>query len=235
MTQNKNKTFVISLGGSLIVPSFGIDVDYLKSLNLFIRNKVKEGKKFIIICGGGKTCREYQEAAKDLLGKSITPRQLDWLGIYVLRANAQLVLTLFSDLAFPEVVNNFEATPEKINEYDLVIGGAESPGFSTDFDSVLAAQSCGSKYLINLSNVDYIYDKDPKVYTDAVPLKKLTWSKVLSMFDATWQPGMNRPFDPVAAKKAQALNLKVVVANGRNFKNLDNIIDGKNYIGTTIS
>ena len=47
------KTFVISLGGSLIVPD-SYDVDFLKKFKSLIESYVKKSYKFVIICGGGK-------------------------------------------------------------------------------------------------------------------------------------------------------------------------------------
>ncbi len=45
---------------------------------------------------------------------------------------------------------------------------------------------------------------------------------------------MNAPLDLIAAKKAQELDLKVVVLKGDNFENLKNYMDGKEFIGTVI-
>ena len=49
-----------------------------------------------------------------------------------------------------------------------------------------------------------------------------------------WTPGKNTPFDPIASKKAEAMNLKVICASGKNIENIKNILDGKNFIGTKI-
>ena len=49
-----------------------------------------------------------------------------------------------------------------------------------------------------------------------------------------WIPGFNVPFDPVATKKAAELNMKVIAADGKNLENLQNIFDGKDFVGTVI-
>ncbi len=49
---------IISLGGSLIVPD-NIDTKFLKEFKELILEHVKKGKKFFIICGGGRICRKY--------------------------------------------------------------------------------------------------------------------------------------------------------------------------------
>lgn len=49
-----------------------------------------------------------------------------------------------------------------------------------------------------------------------------------------WKPGLNMPFDPIATQLAHKLELKVIIANGKNYENTENIIQGKNFVGTTI-
>ena len=63
----KKQVYVISVGGSLIVPTGGIDVKFLKSFREFILKRIKKGEKFFLISGGGKTCRDYQDAAKKIV------------------------------------------------------------------------------------------------------------------------------------------------------------------------
>ena len=45
---------------------------------------------------------------------------------------------------------------------------------------------------------------------------------------------MATPFDPIAAKLAQKLNIKVVIVNGAYINRLKNFLDGKDFIGTVI-
>ncbi|MFH1275983.1 MAG: hypothetical protein ABIH82_02640, partial [Candidatus Woesearchaeota archaeon] len=62
------KTTVISLGGSIVVPK-EIDVSFLKQLKELVLEYIKENR-LILVCGGGYTCRFYQDAAKKLSNKS---------------------------------------------------------------------------------------------------------------------------------------------------------------------
>ena len=59
--ESNNTHVVISLGGSLIVPD-KIDVSFVKDFVALIKNKVSQGHKFGIICGGGHVAREYRDA-----------------------------------------------------------------------------------------------------------------------------------------------------------------------------
>lgn len=160
------KIFVISLGGSLLVPQ-EIDLSFLKKFKNVIEQEIKD-KKFIIIVGGGKTARNYQQAAKKLV--NITNEDLDWLGIHATRLNAHLLLTIFRDKAYYRIIKN---PREKVKfKEKILIAAGWKPGFSTDYDAVLLAKTYGTNIIINLTNIDYVYDKDPNKHKDAKPFKK---------------------------------------------------------------
>ena len=221
--------FVISLVGSLLVPG-EIDINFLKKFKSIIEREIKFGKKFIIIVGGGKTARNYQNAAKSLTKAS--NEDLDWLGIHATRINAHLLLTIFRKYAYYRIIKN-PKEKVKFKEKILVAAGWK-PGFSTDYDSVLLAKTYGSDTIINLTNVDYVYDKDPNKFKDAKPFKEISWKDYLKLIDQKWTPGMSAPFDPVASKLAQKFKFKVVILNGKKLKNLKNYLENIKFKGTLI-
>lgn len=223
------KTYVVSLGGSIIVPD-KIDTGYLKKFRKFVLAEVKKGNKFIIITGGGRIAREYRNAAKSIY-HSVTPEQLDWIGIYTTRTNAMFVKSLFGAAAHDEILLD----PEKRLKISrpIAIGAGYLPGHSTDYDAVCMAKTYGADTVINLSNVDYVYDRDPKK-PGAKKIESISWAQFIRNFGAKWQPGLNAPFDPVASKLAKKYNFRVCVANGRNFPNLSKILAGKKFKGTVI-
>jgi uridylate kinase len=49
-----------------------------------------------------------------------------------------------------------------------------------------------------------------------------------------WVPGKNVPFDPVASRHADRIGLKVICAAGRDLANLRKILQGEDFLGTTI-
>lgn len=228
MPKGKEVT-VISLGGSLIVPD-RIDPVFLKKFRDVIRRHIKKGRRFIIICGGGKTAREYQSAAEKLT--RLTRDDLDWLGIHATRMNAHLLRTIFRSHAHPRIITDPHSSIPRT--YPIVIGAGWRPGWSTDYDAVIMAEGCGAGIIINLSNIKYVYDKDPRKYKSARRLLKLTWKEFRKLFGAEWHPGLNSPFDPIASKRAERKGLKVIIADGRDMKNLDRILDGKDFKGTVI-
>ena len=216
---------VLSVGGSLIVPD-SIDINFLLEFKKIILN---QNKKFIIICGGGKTARRYQEVAKNIVPS--LKDELDWLGIQATILNAYLLRTIFKEKAYKKIIRN---PNEKVNfNEDILIASGWKPGFSTDYDAVLLSKNFGIKKLVNLTNVDYVYNKDPK-FKDAKPIKEISWKEFRKLLPNKWEPGLSTPFDPVAAEEAEKSGLEVIVMNGKKLKNLENYLNKKEFIGTKI-
>jgi uridylate kinase len=226
--------FILSLGGSLVVPNGGIDTQFLREFNEFIRNQVSVKKRrFFIVVGGGSVAGQYIKAGKDVVGGNLTDDDLDWLGIHATRLNAQLVRTIFRDIADPRVIKHYEVIL-KIDKPVAVAAGWK-PGWSTDYDAVTLCQDYGVRNMINMSNVDKVYDKDPRQFPDAKPIDAITWAQYRKICGDDWSPRMNTPFDPIASKLAQELEVTVKILNGKNLENLALALDGKPFVGSTIS
>lgn len=223
---------VISVGGALIVTHGNVKVEFLSEFNKLIRQHVMVGKRFMLIAGGGGVCREYRDAGKAII-HNMHDDDLDWLGIHATRLNGHLLRTIFKDIAHHRMIENYAHKLENWTE-PIVIGAGWKPGHSSDYCATYLAREYGAKTLINLSNVDYVYDKDPKVDPSAIPLKDIAWSQMEEMLGTKWIPGLNAPFDPIACKLAKEHGLAVVVANGRHLINLENILSGKSFKGTVI-
>lgn len=230
--KNDGKTIIISLGGSLIVPG-EIDWRFVKKFKATIEKYIRRKYRFIIITGGGKTARKYIEAARMI--DSVNADDKDWIGIHATRMNAHFIRTIFRKYAHSIINKNPHDTEDfaKSKEKILVAAGWK-PGFSTDYDAVILAKNLNVKKIINLSNIDYVCDKDPRKFKDAKIIKNISWKDFRHMVGSKWDPGMNAPFDPIASKLADEEGIEVAIMNGRNMKNLENYLDGKNFKGTVI-
>jgi uridylate kinase len=222
------KTIVMSLGGSLIVPG-EIDHAFLKKFRKMILDFVKKGNKVILVCGGGKTCRNYNSALEKIT--KVTHFQLDQLGIKATELNAELVRQMFGKLAYKEIVPNFNTKGIKSK---VIVGCGWKPGTSSDYDAVMWAKNYNADWVINLSNIDYVYDKDPRKHKDAIKLEKLSWEQMQKIVGTKWIPGLNAPFDPIATKIAGRLKLKVALLNGRKLKNIQNFLNGRKFVGSVV-
>lgn len=220
----------MSLGGSLIVPE-EIDIAFIKSFVSFIKNYTSKGYDFLLIVGGGKIARKYGDAVKEIVDPTNT--NLDWLGIAITKANAELVRISFGDLAYERIIENPENIP-KTNSH-VIVGGGWKPGNSSDLAAIRAAKTIGAKTIINLTNIDYVYDSDPKSNPEAKPVTNISWIDFLLLFpDNNWTPGSNRPFDPIASCEAQTNEQEVIILNGRDLDNIGLCLEGKTFKGTVI-
>ena len=226
----KYKTVVFSLGGSLVVPN-EIDLSFLKKFRKFILELIKNNYKVIIVVGGGNTSKRYDLAAQKII--RIKKNDLDWLGIKATKLNAELLRCIFSEKAYPSILVN---PNEKINfnKYQVYIASGWKPGCSTDKDTVLWAKKIGAKQVFNLTDVNFVYDKDPDKYSNAKPIKKINWLNFRKIVGNKWSPRSSWPFDPVASQLAQKNKLEVIILNGRNLKNLKNCLKNKKFQGTII-
>lgn len=223
---------IISLGGSIVVPD-SVDTAFVSAFRTLIQGRIALGESFVVIVGGGKVCRRYQAAATELGVTGKDP--LDWVGIYATRLNAELIRVIFGDIAHHELVLDPAVLPSLVTA-PLVIGAGWKPGHSTDFDAILMAESSGAKRIINLSNIDYVYDKDPRKFPDAKKIERASWKEFRALLPepSAWVPGLNAPFDPVAAKRADELSLEIAIMNGNNLEHLKNYLEEKPFIGTVI-
>lgn len=228
----KVETIIISLGGSVLAPH-QIDVDFLQRFRKLILKFVHNGSRFVIICGGGKTAREYQGAASRVV--RAVPEDLDWLGIHATRLNAHLMRTIFREVAHAKVIKNPNEKIRLRESERIAVAAGWKPGRSTDYIAVLLAKNLGAKTVINITNTDFVYDKDPSRSTDARPLRRVSWKEFRKIIGVSrWSPGLNTPFDPVAAKVAERLRLKVAVM-GKDLNNLERFLNGNGFKGTVIS
>ena len=122
---------------------------------------------------------------------------------------------------------------ERINSKKRVlVAGGWKPGFSTDYDSVIVAKKVKADAIINITNVDYVYNKNPKL-KGAKPIKETTWKALRKIVGNKWSPGLNMPFDPIASREAEKSKLKVIVT-GKSISNLRRILENKTFKGTLI-
>ena len=142
--------------------------------------------------------------------------------------------TIFRDIAYEYMIKHYDVIDKKAIEYPVVICVGWKPGWSTDYDAVLLAQDYDIPMVINMSDIKAVMDKDPNKYKNAKPIKKMSWDDLLKITGTEWRPGLNSPFDPIAAKLARKIGIKVIVCYGRDFDNLNNIIEGRKFKGTVI-
>jgi uridylate kinase len=224
---------VLSLGGSLVVPD-EVDTTYLAELRRFLVSHLETHpeSRLVLVVGGGRPARQYQAAARSVC-PDISADELDWTGIFATRLNARLVKAILGSYCEDPIVED----PTAVYRFTgrILVASGWKPGFSTDFDAVILAEEFGADFVVNMTNIDMVYTADPKIDPTATPIERIGWRDFLELTGETWSPGKNVPFDPVASKHASSIGLTVISANGKNLENLANILEGRRYVGTTIT
>jgi uridylate kinase len=227
-----SQPIIMSVGGSLIVPD-QIDTVFLTAFKALIEHHIAAyGRRFVIIAGGGKTARRYQDAAATVT--ELDPEDLDWMGIHATRLNGHLLRTVFRDIAHPVMITNPDEISDVPTDTPLIIAAGYRPGASTDLRAVQIAELCGSHTVINLSNIDYVYTADPRQDHTAEKIETITWADFMQLIPKDWNPGLSSPFDPVAARRAAASDIEVAIINGAKTTEIEKYLQGEAFVGTRI-
>ena len=223
---------VISLGGSIIVPD-EINYSYLKKLSLII-NKISKNNKIVIVTGGGNTARKYiNSLRKDNLNEDI----YSLIGIATTKLNARLINGFFNKIIV-NLPDSLGEVKEALKKDNMVIVGSLGfqPDMTSDGDAAQIAEYLKADLFINLTNVNGLYDKNPKEYKDAKLIKGITFDKFYSIAKKhKFKAGMHFVLDYTAANIIKRAKIKTFIINGLNLKNLENSLKGNKFIGTVIN
>lgn len=223
------KTYVISLGGSLVSPD-NLDIDFLTNFADSLI-KLPQEIKFGIVVGGGKLARNYIRALKKA---GVNDNILDEIGINATRMNALALSTFLPDSnsKIPVTVND---AAELSRIYRFTTMGGTEPGHTTDTVSMLLAERIGARTLINATSVDGVYTADPRKDRDAKKIQKLGYDDAIKIaLGESVGAGPNVFMDLTALNIAKRSGIKVFVVNGRNISNFKDIITEQKSDGTII-
>ena len=221
---------VISIGGSILVPD-EIDTEFAKNFAGFA-NKLHKKHELAIVTGGGRTARKYITPAREFGASEIF---CDLIGIDASRLNARILGAAVGENANPEPPHDFITALNIMTSNKIVIMGGTHPGHSTDAVSALLAEYINSDLLINATDVEGIFDRDPQKYADAKMYERLSAESLVEMVRSLpIGAGQYELVDILAAKIIQRSKIRTLFLNGRNLDNMKNAIDGKRFVGTVI-
>lgn len=225
-----SKTVVVALGGSIVHPD-GIDVQFLRDFKKFLEPFLRRGTKFVLVVGGGKLSRNFQEAAARA-SRTVTDEDKDWIGIHATRLNAHLLRTIFRDDADPVVMD--ERGKIKKLRAPVTIASGWKPGWSTDYVAMRIAADLGVPEAVIAGRPAHVYNKDHAKYPDAVPFHELTWRNYRKLIPTKWKPGLHAPVDPVGAALGAREGVRAIIVDGRDLRNFAALLNGKEFKGTII-
>jgi len=221
---------VLSVGGSSINGKGEPDLKFLKA---FAKIMKKSKHRIGILTGGGSIARLYANAARKL---GATEYEADSIAITSTKQNAQLVIAALHAEGVDvhkSVLHGFEEAKSAPNK--VVVMGGTIPGITTDTDAVLLAEAMGGKRLVNVSNVEGIYDGDPRKNPKAKKYDKMTYEQLinLAMLSDKRKAGTHFVFDLLACKLIARSKIETHFV-GNDIKEVENAIEGKKHKGTIV-
>ncbi len=219
---------VISLGGSILVKD---NFHNLKNLVEFFKS-ISNEHRLCIVTGGGKYAREYINAGR-LVG--LKDYQLDEIAIELTRANAFLLSRALGEMADQRIYENEEEARDAFfNSNKIIVMGGTIPGQSTDSVASKLADEINADLLINASDIEGVYNEDPKKNKNAKLYKKLNYNDFREIIKKNPQsPGNYALFDLKAIDIIESNKIKTYMVDGNNVENLKKALKGE-YVGTII-
>lgn len=229
---------VIKIGGSLLFnEDKNLDSKKIVEFCKIIKSR-PNFDKIVIVCGGGIVSREYINAVRSFKGNEAL---CDLFGIEISRINSKLIIAALQDIAYPQVPKSIEELSTAILLKKIVVMGGLQPGQSTTSVAFEVAEFINADELVVLTDVDGIYDKDPKRFNDAKLLKSLNYNELQEIIlnstgDKQAAAGEYRIFDTVSLQILKRSKISVIVMSGKNLDEFKKFWNrDKNIIGTKIS
>jgi uridylate kinase len=158
-----------------------------------IANQIKAahetGLQIAIVVGGGNFWRGAAAA-----GRGMDRATADYVGMLATVMNALAVQSMLEAVGVPSRVQTAIEMKNVAESFILRLairhlekgrvvifgGGTGNPFFTTDTTAALRASEIGADMIFKATNVDGVYDKDPRTNDDAVRYDSLTYNEALS-------------------------------------------------------
>lgn len=231
----KYKRILLKLSGESLASEQGTGIDFNRVLD--VCKEIKEiaalGVEVGIVVGGGNFWRGRSNKQMDCCTS-------DYIGMLGTTMNALAIGDAFKQIGqdvrvqtgvemrqIAEYYIKDRALKHLTNKRIVVFGcGTGSPFFSTDTAAALRAAEINADAVLKATNVDAIYDKDPKIYNDAKKVSEITYLEVLNK--------KINIMDTTATSLCMNNNIPIIVFDINQKGNLAKVINGEN-IGTTVT
>lgn len=226
----KKSVIVISLGGSLIVPPSGIDAKFLKRFSVVLRAILRK-HRVVVVCGGGAVSREYIGA---LRGAGRGEPFVSLSGIESTKLNASLVAGFLG--RFHIIPDSLIEVRSVLERDGVAVCGALGfqPRMTSDGDAAQIAEYLKADLLVNLTNVDGLYDRNP-ARKGAVFVPFISFTDFLARVALIdYKAGQHFVLDQYAAKVIAKRRIKTAILNGHKLGELKKLLSGKRFRGTVI-
>jgi uridylate kinase len=212
-----------------------VDAEGVRSLAKSIAAAHRLGAQIAVVNGGGNILRGAQTSI-DGLGRA----SADYMGMLATVINALALQDMLETLDVPTRVLSAIEMKSVAEPYirrrckrhlekgrvTILAGGTGMPYFSTDTTAALRGTELGADVLLKGTQVDGVYDKDPKLHPDAVRFERLSFDEALTR--------NLRVMDKTAFTLCEENGLPIVVFDMGVAGNLERLLQGAE-IGTIVT
>lgn len=237
MGDYKYKRVLLKLSGEALQgeQGFGIDPEVINDIANQIKEIVDGGVELAIVVGGGNIFRGLAGAASGM-----DRAQADYIGMLATIMNALALqegleragvfTRVQSAISMQEVAEPYirRKAVRHLEKGRVVIfaGGTGNPYFTTDTAAALRACEIDADALMKATQVDGIYDDDPRKNPDARKFDEISYMDVLSK--------ELHVMDSTATSLCMDNEIPIIVFNLHKPGNINRVLKGE-HVGTTVS
>jgi uridylate kinase len=222
------KSIILKVGGSVLYHNMlNINETLLKKVKDWYYSACVDYEKIVIVVGGGTLSRDLQKKISTSVGGE---EYLHNIGMSVTQTNAAVVHGYIED---PNIF-----VPQKLGDaYEflweegkkVIITGGLKVGWSTDMDAAVFADILNVDRVYKISDISYIYEKDPSLDPNAEAVKDISWDQYFDMFnileDSVHKANHNIPIDIECARFCSNKNISFFISGGQYLYEKESIRD----------
>jgi len=226
----KYKRILLKLSGEGLMgdQAYGIDENVLNAFAESISKVYKKGISLCIVIGGGNFYRGINNK-----NESISRSVADQAGMLATVINALFLKStliakgipaeVLSGLQIPQAVETYSyRTAQKLlkeNNVLIFAGGTGNPYFTTDTGATLRALETDCDALFKATQVDGVYDSDPKKNPKAKRYDNISYDEVIKK--------ELKVMDMTAVSMARENKLPIIIFKQKNENSLLDVLNGK--------
>tara|TARA_Y100001968_G_scaffold320619_1_gene353830 strand:+ start:723 stop:1436 length:714 start_codon:yes stop_codon:yes gene_type:complete len=231
------KRALLKLSGEALMGEqpYGIDPAIVQSIAKDVTEVISDGTQLAIVVGGGNIFRGLKGSAAGM-----DRATADYVGMLATVMNSITLQDGLERAGIPTRVQTAIEMQEVAEPYIrrrairhlekgrvVVFGaGCGNPFFTTDTTAALRAAEINADVVFKATKVDGVYDRDPKIFKDAVRYENLTYQEVLSKEIAV--------MDSTAIALCKDNNIPIIVFDLFESGNIRKAVAGES-IGSRIS
>jgi len=222
------KHMILKVGGSILYDHLlNINFELFRRLKKWYWEAKNEYESIVLVTGGGGLSRNVQDKVSEQIGEE---ENLHNIAMSLTQTNATILTSYLEDkeIFVPKKLGDaYEYLHSTGGKY--MVSGGLKVGWSTDMDAAVFADILSMDRVHKISNVDAIYDKDPKEFFEAKAFRDMTWKQYFEMFNImpgqTHTPNSHIPVDAHCAMYSEKKGISFHVTGGKLLDEIEEIND----------